>query len=453
MRPRTHIPQLTLFFLLIPTGTIAQCPSLNPANTGWAYGSNVVYSVDGLPADLQQQIVKALTQASGSTDMGVTYQQNTTTQNVPQWIFSTGVATVNGSNRPAATFANVSNTVTVTAQTVIDYHNQGGTYYDPTQPGYSTIFVKKTFHELGHLLGENDEPIVSMLQSCGGQTAGISVMNNQCGINDQGNNQPTGFQLCDANTISTNPQIPPPPPPQIPPDPNDPNPEGCIDPCAVSPIMIDLDGSNFPLTSLQGGVSFDLDADGIAERTAWSAAGSSVAFLALDRNGNGKIDNGAELFGDHTPQPASAHPNGFLALAEYDKPENGGNGNGIIDSGDAVFNALRLWIDSNHDGVTQPSELHTLSEFGITSISLDYRVAPRTDQYGNRFRYRAKVTSANQTVSRWAYDVFFVTSETNSATLPRQSHYVLEAFWNRPMFASFFLPRRSAGNCRANSGF
>jgi len=176
--------------------------------------------------------------------------------------------------------------------------------------------------------------------------------------------------------------------------------------CSMSPIVIDVSrywdwatnsGNGYKFTDVAGGVRFDLNGDGSKEQVAWTTATSENAWLALDRNGNGAIDNGKELFGNFTDQVgpsgeavAPGQGNGWQALAEFDRGRSGGNDNGVIDAGDAVFQSLRLWVDRNHNGISEPNELITLPSIGLTRIELGYADAPWTDQYGNNFRLRAR---------------------------------------------------------------
>lgn len=178
-----------------------------------------------------------------------------------------------------------------------------------------------------------------------------------------------------------------------------------------SPIVLDLSGRGFFLTGAKDGVLFDITGTGHPIQISWTAPGADNGFLCLP-DGDGKCDDGKDLFGNFTPQPPSDHPNGFAALAVYDLPQNGGNGDGVIDSRDAIFAGLRIWVDENHDGICQPNELHTLPSLGVNSISLDYHLSPRVDQFGNRFRYRSRMNPDypdQSQVGRIAYDVFFVT--------------------------------------------
>ena len=129
-------------------------------------------------------------------------------------------------------------------------------------------------------------------------------------------------------------------------------------PCNVSdPLVVDLDGDGLELLPIHRGTNFDLFADGHPVAVAWVAPDDG--FLALDRNGNGRIDDGSELFGNEDGQQAD----GFTQLALLDA-----NGDGVIDARDPAYHRLVVWQDANSDGVSTPAELTRLADRGITAI-------------------------------------------------------------------------------------
>ena len=186
-----------------------------------------------------------------------------------------------------------------------------------------------------------------------------------------------------------------------------------------TPVILDVDGDGIKLTSRTGGVLFDLDSDGAREPLPWTEADVDDAWLVFDRDGNGTIDDGTELFGSFSPQPASSEPNGFLALAMFDEQAAGGNGDGRITALDAVFSQLKLWQDRDHNGYSSVNELLGLREAGVNGIDTHYSEMWRRDKFGNVFRYRARVTRVRHSdVARWAYDVFLSASDNSSGQHP-----------------------------------
>lgn len=160
---------------------------------------------------------------------------------------------------------------------------------------------------------------------------------------------------------------------------------------------------------------FDLGGGGSSGRWSWTAAGADDVWLSLDRNGNGLIDSGTELFGDATEQPViPGERNGFKALAVFDQTNEGGNNDETIDARDSVFASLRLWRDANHIGISENGELLTLQELRITAISLKFKESKGTDAYGNQFKYRATIERSARGNGRdkWAYDVYLVAEST-----------------------------------------
>lgn len=112
-----------------------------------------------------------------------------------------------------------------------------------------------------------------------------------------------------------------------------------------TPILIDVDGDGLRMTAVDDGVAFDGFGQGIRITTAWTEANSDDAWLVLDRNGNGTVDDGTELFSSASPQPTLPPPelrHGFNALVQYDKPANGGNADGVLDRADFIFSSLQI---------------------------------------------------------------------------------------------------------------
>jgi hypothetical protein len=137
-----------------------------------------------------------------------------------------------------------------------------------------------------------------------------------------------------------------------------------IDYISIDPLAFDLDGDGIQTSSLDNHINFDHNNNGVKTNTAWLSGND--AWLTLDKNKNGVIDNGAELFGDNTiKQDGTTAKDGIDALKDLDN-----NQDGIINNQDIQFANLKLWQDTNQDGVSQQTELKTLSELGIKSIDL-----------------------------------------------------------------------------------
>ena len=176
-------------------------------------------------------------------------------------------------------------------------------------------------------------------------------------------------------------------------------------------ILVDLDGAGLRLVGIENAVTFDLDADGTPDRVTWTSADGDDAFLALDVNQNGRIDDGAELFGNAMVLKTGVRAsNGYAALAHLDTTAAGGDGDGVITAADAIFEMLRLWIDRNHNGVSDDGELLTLSDGGVVALDTRFTESNHMDSYRNLFRYKsqARLRAMNgQEHTSNTYDVLF----------------------------------------------
>ena len=155
------------------------------------------------------------------------------------------------------------------------------------------------------------------------------------------------------------------------------------------PIVLDLDGDGIELTNYANGAQFDIEGSGNQVTTAFVTGGD--AFLAIDRNGNGTIDSGRELFGDQ-----NGAANGFEELRKLDS-----NGDGRINAADQDFDQLLLWRDDG-DGVTEEGELISLEQAGVDEIQLGYRNVDDIAAGGNRLGQIASFLRSDGTRGRAA---------------------------------------------------
>ncbi|WP_332853587.1 calcium-binding protein [Duganella sp. S19_KUP01_CR8] len=168
----------------------------------------------------------------------------------------------------------------------------------------------------------------------------------------------------------------------------------------ADPLVLDLDGDGLETVPLSAGVHFDHDANGLREATGWVAPDDGL--LAWDRNGNGVIDNGTELFGNYTEgADGKLAANGFESLKTADS-----NGDGKIDAADASFAALRIWQDRNGDGKTDAGELLGLTAAGVASISTGYEVSTKVDSSNNQHLQIGQFTRADGSWGQ-VHDVWF----------------------------------------------
>lgn len=178
----------------------------------------------------------------------------------------------------------------------------------------------------------------------------------------------------------------------------------------VSPLVLDLDGNGIKTIGVSAGIHFDHDGNGLAEASGWMGEGE--ALLVWDKNHNGLVDSGAELFGNQSILPSGAKAtNGFEALKLLDS-----NKDGVFDSNDAQFYDIKAWKDLNSDGISQANELYALDAVGVRSISLDYQQSTDVDAAGNQHSQSGSYTRSDGTVAS-IEDIWFASNPTDTVDL------------------------------------
>lgn len=180
-------------------------------------------------------------------------------------------------------------------------------------------------------------------------------------------------------------------------------------PDPISPLVLDLDGDGVETVGLDSNIHFDHNGDGFKETTGW--AGADDGLLVLDRNGDGQINDGSELFGNNTQLAnGQAASNGFEALAELDS-----NSDGVINAQDAQFADLKVFRDANQNGVTDEGELIAMNDAGVQSINVGYTESTAIDEFGNSLRQEGSYTTTDGQ-QRDVVDVWFNADATRTTT-------------------------------------
>jgi hypothetical protein len=162
----------------------------------------------------------------------------------------------------------------------------------------------------------------------------------------------------------------------------------------ITPLVLDLDGNGIQTLSVSAGVQFDLAASGQRQTTGWVARGDGL--LALDRNHDGQINDGSELFGMATRlADGNRAADGYAALADLDS-----NQDGVIDRQDNAYAELRVWVDRNSDGISESAELFTLPQLQIRSLSLAAQLSAALDQ-GNQLGLAAAIPATMAAAMHW----------------------------------------------------
>jgi len=184
--------------------------------------------------------------------------------------------------------------------------------------------------------------------------------------------------------------------------------------CEPSPLILDLGPVGLSVVGLENSVVFDIDGDGQLEVVGWTKARADDGFLWMDRNGNGLVDSGRELFGTATLLPnRELARDGFQALAILDDPLFGGNGDNLVTSADSAWQEVRVWVDRNHDAFVSTGEVHSLDQLRIIAIEVVPHSSGRQDRFGNLYQYWARfyIGGSSHPQARKIVDVSLVLDE------------------------------------------